>query len=311
MSSLSRGIAGFLRWPQLALDQVKAARARRQAWRQLFPVGEERQVEELSIEVRADARRAAELIADSHRGYFSAFNSVTAEAQEIFERRAWIQAALNAERRVRLYREAVNATYQKMQRLLPERMLDRRFWMAARHAFLERIFNDYEADLALTFFYSMMRLAFDQKDTPVAYADDGLAQHSHIWNPQPVWETYEATPNQMRRSVIHMLRNCGFHAPFENPERDAGLVRARLLDDWGRQISGGAPRHMRVLRPLFYRDREAYLVGELVSRGRKLPVVLALRNEEAGIRVGGADREGRHAQYPVYLHPLHFSRSYR
>ena len=140
-------------------------------------------VEKLSIEERADARRAADLIADSHRGYFSAFNSLTAEAQEIFEKRAWIQAALNAERRVRLYRTAVDDTWQKMQRLFPERLLDRQFWMAARRAFLERVFNDYEADLALTFFYSIMRLAFDQNDTPVEYADDGLAEHSHIWNP--------------------------------------------------------------------------------------------------------------------------------
>ena len=70
---------------------------------------------------------------------------------------------MNAERRVRLYRAAVDATWHKIQRLFPERLLDRRFWMAARRAFLERIFNDYEADLALTFFYSIMRLAFDQK----------------------------------------------------------------------------------------------------------------------------------------------------
>ena len=283
MSSLSRGIASAFRSPLLVLDQVKAARARRRAWRRLFPAGQE--AEELSIEEGADARRAAELIADSHRGYFSAFNSLTAEAQEIFEKRAWIQATLNAERRVRLYRAAVDATWQKMQRLLPERLLDRRFWMAARRAFLERVFNDYEADLALTFFYSMMRLAFDQKDTPVEYADDGLAQHSHIWNPHPVWELYEATPKQMSRSVIRMLRNCGFRARFENPERDAGLVTARLLDEWEKQISGGAPRHLRMLRPVFYRDREAYLVGELMSRRRRLPVVLALRNEDAGIRI--------------------------
>jgi len=285
LSSLSRGIASALRWPRLALDQVKAARARHRAWRRLFPAAQERQLKELSIEERADARRAAELIADSHRGYFSAFNSLTAEAQEIFEKRAWIQATLNAERRVRLYREAVDATGQKMQRLFPERLLEPRFWMAARRAFLERVFNDYEADLALTFFYSTMRLAFDQTDTPVAYADDGLAQHSHIWNPHPVWELYEATPQQMSHSLIRMLRNCGFRARFENPERDAGLVAARLLDDWVRQTSGAPPRQLRMLRPVFYRDREAYLVGELMSRGRKLPVVLALRNEEAGVRV--------------------------
>jgi isocitrate dehydrogenase kinase/phosphatase len=285
MSSFLAESHALLRWPRLALDQVRAARARRRAWRRLFPAGQASQVEELSIEERADARRAAELIADSHRGYFSAFNSLTAEAQEIFEKRDWTQSTLNAERRVRLYRAAVDAAWQKMQRLLPERLLDRRFWMAARLAFLERIFNDYEADLALTFFYSMMRLAFDQEDTPVEYDDDGLAQHSHIWNPQPVWELYEATPKQMSRSVIRLLRNCGFRAHFENPQRDAGLVTARLLDDWGRLISGGTPRHLRMLRAVFYRDREAYLVGELTSRGRKLPVVLALRNEEAGIRV--------------------------
>jgi isocitrate dehydrogenase kinase/phosphatase len=40
-----------------------------------------------------------------------------------------------------------------------------------------------------------------------------------------------------------------------------------------------------MLHPVFYRDREAYLVGEPRSRGRDLPVVLALRNEETGIRV--------------------------
>src|SRR5690349_13059933 len=155
----------------MALEQVKAARARRRAWRRLFPAGQEAPIEELSIEERADARRAAELIAGSHRVYFSAFNSLTGEAQEIFEKRAWMQATLNAERRVGLYRSAVDATWRKMQQLFPERLVDLRFWMAMRRAFLEQIFNDYAADLALTFFYSVMRLAFDQKHMPVEYAD--------------------------------------------------------------------------------------------------------------------------------------------
>jgi isocitrate dehydrogenase kinase/phosphatase len=283
-SSCYLWIASVLRWPRLALEQIKAAGARRRAWRRLFPSGQERQLEKLSIEERADARRAADLVADSHRVYFSAFNSLTAEAQENFEKRGWIQAALNAEHRVRLYRTAVDDTWQKMQRLFPERLPDRQFWMAARRAYLERIFNDYEADLALTFFYSIMRLAFDFKDMPVEYADDGLAEHSHIWNPHDIWEIYEVNPKQMISAVICILRNCGFRARFENPERDAGLVTARLLDDWRREISDRAPTHLRMLRPVFYRDREAYLVGELRSRGRKLPVVLALRNEETGIR---------------------------
>ena len=282
---LSRGITSTLTWPLSTLEQVKAARARRRAWRRLFPAGQEHQLEWLSIEERADARRTAELVVDSHRGYFSAFNTLTAEAQEIFERRDWNQSAANAERRVRLYREAVDATWAKLQWLVPERLPDPKFWMATRRIFLERIFNDYEADLALTFFYSLMRLAFDQNETPVEYADDGLAEHSHIWNPHQVWEIYDATPKRMNGAVIRLLRNCGFRSRFEDPVRDASLVTARLLDEWGKHISGGTPRHLRILHPVFYRDREAYLVGDLLSRSRRLPVVLALGNEAAGIRV--------------------------
>jgi isocitrate dehydrogenase kinase/phosphatase len=271
-------------WPRLALDRFRAARARRRAWRRLFPAGE-REGEELSIEERAEARRAAELIAHSHRGYFSQFNSLTAEAQEIFEKRAWMHGTVNAERRVRLYRAAVDAAWQTMRRLFPERLLDRRFWMAARRAYLERVFHDYEADLALTFFYSLMRLAFDEKDTPVEYDDDGLAAHSHIWNPRPVWEIYEAPPEGISAAILRVLRNCGFRVRFEDPQRDAGLVAARLLEDWSKEFPGVNPRYLRVLRPVFYRDREAYLVGELTARRRELPVVLALRNGEGGIRV--------------------------
>jgi isocitrate dehydrogenase kinase/phosphatase len=285
MSGSHRAVPAALAWWRSVLHQAKAARARRRAWRRLFPAARDGRLQTLSIEDQAQARRAAELIADSHRAYYSEFNSLTAEAHEIFENRAWVQAALNAERRVRLYRSAVDATWQRMQRLFPQRLLDGRFWTAARQVFLERVFNDYEADLALTFFYSTMRLAFDQTDTPVEYADDGLAEQSHIWNPHPVWDLYDAAPEQVGPAVVRMLRNCGFRAPFESPERDGELVAARLLDDWRRQDGSGPPRCLRVLRPVLYRDREAYLVGELRSGRRALPVVLALRHEESGIRV--------------------------
>jgi isocitrate dehydrogenase kinase/phosphatase len=265
------------------LDWVRAARARRRAWRRLFAPAPE--LEGLSAEEWAEARRMADLITDSHRAYLSSFNSLTAESREIFESRAWVQGVLNAESRVRLYRDSVGATWARLQRLFSERLLDRRFWVAARRSYLERVFNDYEADLALTFFYSLMRLSFDQKDMPVEYADDGLAESSHIWSPHPVWDLYPAGPGELSDSVALMLRHCGFRAPFEDAARDAELVAARLQADWTAQFPRAVPRRLRMLRPVFYRDQEAYLVGDLVSSGCSLPIVLALRNEERGIRV--------------------------
>ena len=267
------------------MTSSKAATARREAWRRLFPPDAEAPLEALSHEVQADARSAAGLILTAHRGYLAEFNALTAKAKETFENRAWTQGTLDAARRVQLYRDAVNGTWRKLQRLFPERVPCREFWMGARKAFLEKAFDDYEADIALTLFYSTMRLAFDAQDTPVEYEDDGLAERSHVGSPRPVWRLYRAAPQYLSLSVVQVLKSCAFRAPLEDAERDAALVSGRLCTEWSRQIGVGYPRDLQMLEPLFFRDREAYLVGKLRAASRELPVVLALRHEERGITV--------------------------
>ena len=206
-------------------------------------------------------------------------------AQETFENRAWKQGALNAEHRVQLYRAAVDETWHRIERQFPERLAHRDFWMGARQVYLELVFRDYDADLALTFFYSTMRIAFDDQDAPVEYEDDGLADRSHVWNPEPVWRIYPAGAGQLRRSIEQLLTNCAFRALFENMGRDAAFVTERLLADWRQQIGSFGAGNLQMLKPVFFRDQEAYLVGKLRSARGELPVVLALWHGDAGIAV--------------------------
>jgi len=267
------------------LTPSKAATARRAAWRRLFPPDAAAPLAALSPEAQDDARRAADLILAAHRGYLEEFNVLTAKAKETFEHRAWTQGTLDAGHRVQLYRDAVNGTWRKLQRLFPERVPHHEFWMGVRQAFLEQALDHYEADIALTFFYSTMRLGFDGQDIPVEYADDGLASRSEVRSPRPVWRLYRAGPQHLSRSLMDVLKNCAFRAGWENAERDAALVAGRLLAEWSRQIGAGNPRDLQMLEPLFFRDREAYLVGKLRAARRELPVVLALRHQERGITV--------------------------
>lgn len=275
-------ISGWLRHP---VHQLKTARARREAWHRLFPEDQSAPLQRLSFDGQADALRTAELILRSHRAYLSEFNVFSTMAQETFDKRAWTQGALNADYRVRLYRTAVDETWRRMKRQFPGRLLNREFWMGARQIFLERVFQDYDADLALTFFYSTMRVAFDNIDSPVEYDDDGLAERSHVWSPDPVWQSYPASSGQLRRSIAQVLKSCAFRAPFEDIERDATLVAARLLEEWLQQIGGAPARDLQMLKPVFFRDQTAHLVGQLRSTGGELPVVFALKHEEPGIAV--------------------------
>jgi isocitrate dehydrogenase kinase/phosphatase len=267
------------------MHHLRTGRARNEARRRLFPAGQPAPIESLPADSQADARRAAGLILNAHRGYLSEFNLFSARAREIFEKRAWAQGAENADHRVRLYRAAVDETWQEMQRQFPERLASRDFWMGARQIFLELVFDDYDADLALTFFYSTMRIAFDDQDAPVEYEDDGLARRSHVWSPERVWRLYPARSVELRRSIEQLLRNCAFQASFENIERDSAFVTERLLVDWQQQVGSFAARDLQILKPVFFRDQEAYLVGKLRSVRGELPVVLALRHGEPGITV--------------------------
>ncbi len=227
----------------------------------------------------------AETVLKAHRGYRAAFDALTDKARATFENRAWIQGALDAEQRVRLYRAAVDETWHKIERQFPGRLLDGAFWMATRHAFLKRVFEDYDTDLALTFFYSTMRIAFDARDAPVEYDDDGLAGLLPVGDPHPIFQLYPAGPRRLARSVAGVLESCAFRAPFADLERDAALAAARLVEEWRRQVGPALPRDLQMLKPVFYRDREAYLVGKLRSPAGALPVVFALQHEPSGITV--------------------------
>ncbi len=255
---------------------------REDAWRRLFDPGA---LDALPPSGREDARRAAEIILAAHRRYLGEFNALTAKAQDTFERRAWVEASADAERRVRLYRPAVYGTWGALQKDFASQLASTAFWMGARHCYLNQVFDDYDSDLALTFFYSVMRMAFDHIDVPVEYADDGLAEHPHVWNSEPVYNSYSTNPADLARAIEAVLDSYGFHVAFENATRDAALAAERILAEWERNGGCGQPAGLSMLRPALYRDREAYLAGKLCSSDCEMPVVFALAHGDSGITV--------------------------
>ena len=255
------------------------------AWSRFFPRDRPTPLETLSPKERDQARSAAGLVFAAHRFYFQQFKALTAEAQSVFEQRDWERGKHNAEERVRLYRTVVTDTWCKLRTVIPDHLLEPQFWMAARQVYLEAVLGDYDADLALTLFYSTMRLALAQIDIPVEYDDDGLAQPSAAADGRQIWRLYPGSPDRLASSVASMLRRSGLHAPFENLKRDAALCAVRILEEWCRQCETATPRSLQIAKPVLFRDREAYLVGKLRSLRTDMPVVFALLHKNSGIVV--------------------------
>ena len=278
-SGISR--AGSLSYPLLHL---RMENVRHSAWRRLFPPDQPSPLRKLSLEAQQNALQATREILGAHRKYLAEFRACADAAREAFDQADWKRSAQNSEHRVGLYRTALTVLWANLQRQFPNRLNEMDFWMGVRQILLERVFDDYDADLALTFFYSTLRIAFDASDIPVEYADDGLAERDHLWRRDPVFSIYPASPEVLSQSVREILERCGFHSPFEDSERDSALAAERLLGEW-RRVYEGSPADLQMLKPVFFRDQEAYLVGRLRSGASELPVVLALRHEDPGITI--------------------------
>ncbi|NJL28227.1 MAG: bifunctional isocitrate dehydrogenase kinase/phosphatase, partial [Thermoanaerobaculia bacterium] len=107
--------------------------------------------------------------------------------------------------------------------------------------------------------------------------------------PYKGWEMASARLYAVRRVdagvLTKVLENVGFHVPFRALEADAQLaakrVEAGLLAAFGSAEVDG----FETVRPVFIRNKAAYIVGRVRRGERVLPVVIALLNRRDGLRV--------------------------
>ncbi|TQT93825.1 bifunctional isocitrate dehydrogenase kinase/phosphatase, partial [Xanthomonas perforans] len=95
--------------------------------------------------------------------------------------------------------------------------------------------------------------------------------------------TYAVSPGRLTDMLVRVLGDYAFAVPYTHRTRCAAAIAVRLLDDlahWGEH----PVRSVELLETVFYRERRAYLVGRVFGEHRFSPCVIALINDEAGLR---------------------------
>jgi isocitrate dehydrogenase kinase/phosphatase len=81
-----------------------------------------------------------------------------------------------------------------------------------------------------------------------------------------------------------ILADYSFAPGYQNAARDAFLVGAEV-ENHLLATTGAGLQTVEMVRPIFYRNKGAFLVGRLHSAGQTFPLVLALRNDGQGVYV--------------------------
>lgn len=231
------------------------------------------------------AARWAEIIHRAFDEHHQCLRSITRRVRRRFEERDWDGIRRDTVEKLDLPSRSIGETVEILRGQLGDRLADRDVWVALKEAYTEAILGRDDFEIAQTYFNSLTRKVFPHGgvDPAIDYTAEELPL------PFQGWEMASARMYAVHRVdaavVRHILADAGFTVPFRDAEADAALAAERI--ERGILQAFGAPEieAFDVLRPVFFRNKGAYIIGRVRRGGRVLPVVLALGNSREGIEV--------------------------
>ena len=232
-------------------------------------------------DVAETAAAAADAIGAAWERYGAGFEEITRRARERFERRDWAGSQNDAAERLTLYRVHLDAAVADVRDILGDAVMERTLWAAVKAEHDRRTRTRADAELSRTFFNSVSRRVFS-----TVGVDPGI-EYLEAVAPAPGPEALRALVAVHRgdRLDADLVRRilCSFpwSVRYAQLERDAALVADLIAE----KVGGAGEVAVEMLRPVFFRNKGAYLVGRVVRGEAVRPLVLPLINAERGIVV--------------------------
>jgi isocitrate dehydrogenase kinase/phosphatase len=160
--------------------------------------------------------------------------------------------------------------------------------VALKAEYTRMILGRDDFEIAQSFFNSLTRKVFPHAgvDPAIDYVAEEL--------PLPFygWEMASARMYAVRRIdaavVRRILEDAGFRVPFRDLAGDAALAAERLQEGVTAALGSPAIEAVDVLRPVFFRNKGAYVVGRARLGRTVLPVLLAIVHDPDGLAVDAA-----------------------
>jgi len=230
-------------------------------------------------------RKAADLLVRAHAEYTSAFGEITRRAPSRFSDRDWAGMRADTLERLELYRKVLDPAVEALSALLGPRVSEKTVWTGMKEAFAALVAERVDLGLAETFFNSASRrifhtvgvdprVEFVASEVPVLSLEDARLLADTFsgagGTATALWRILEAHPFAVR---------------WEDASRDARLAAEALNAHLGKVWGAPGFETAEVLRPVFFRNKGAYIVGRIRRGDRSLPLVLALLNRDGRVVV--------------------------
>jgi len=231
------------------------------------------------------ARLVARRIAAAFAAYNAEFREITRRAPLRFDARDWKGSQRDAVERIELYDRWVARTVAELRQMMGSRAEDRQVWTRIRAHFAERIEDVPDAEHTKTFFSSISRRLFGTVGVApdiefVATDLDPLARVTST----VTTNTY-INHGSLALLFEDLLGDVRFRSPWKDLDNSIRHVITEVTAHLAERGEQRAVQRVEVIRPVFYQMSRAYIVGRLIGRDLLVPLVIALKNSDAGILV--------------------------
>lgn len=212
--------------------------------------------------------------------YYDEFKEIMGRSKKRFEERDWTGLQSDADQRLQLYVQAVDGTAAYASDILGSHAHDAAIWHRAQTTYDGLTTDPALGDLARAYFSTVKRRFFadEAQDWPQSRLD--VAHHEEfIEDVQSV--DRPRGPNEVEALLRVILALYPFDTPFFDLDGDLRQAAA-LIED---KLSESRAQTVALLKPIFFRNRRAHIIGRLWSLGRFTPFVVVLTHPEEGLRV--------------------------
>ncbi len=228
------------------------------------------------------AAQVARAILDGFDKHYRLFRTVSAAAQDRFDRGDWPAAKAAHHERIGMYDLRVREAVDELARRFPEAARED-LWPELKKAYVGCLLEHQQPELAETFFNSVAARVLERTYYTNAYVFwRPAASTEHIEGLKPTYRVYYPAEHGVRATLRALVSDLQLQSPWEDLERDLRAVvhRMRELLPAPREVTPSLQVH--VLSSLFFRSRSATLIGRLNTGTEVIPFAIPVRKNSKG-----------------------------
>ncbi len=225
------------------------------------------------------AQDIAEIIVGSFSEYRDGFKAITAGAKRRFENAEWVAAKQASIERIELYDIFAGSVVTEIKGILDDSGFGDDRWGEVKEAYIGLIAQRKDFDLAETVFNTIYRKLFDRPGV----GNDRIFVTSPFIKPpitsdEPLFNSYRMD-STLWELFDGLFADYQFAIPYEDLTQDMTHL-VEIMESQIIPMHGSEDLSMDILKPVFYRNKGAYLIGRMIIGSNVLPIAIPILNYE-------------------------------